>query len=230
MAPAAPHWRRRGMLNRAMFVVRIWRALLIALLTALPGASGAFTVSIAAGTPTTIYLQVGVGTFSGGNYNAGGTPGNNTTINNETVAVAAGAVGNGVAQAMTTDSTAANSFYDGFLFCTATTQLYIGGFYRTSNGGGNTTATVTATVPAALTDGAGHTIPFSQIRWTSSGNADGGAEPFPAASFSAGGVQTVGTIAKNNWAESCWTFSYLNSNVPVAGTYTGRVTYTLSTP
>ena len=105
MAPAAPHWRRRGMLNRAMFVVRIWRALLIALLTALPGASGAFTVSIAAGTPTTIYLQVGVGTFSGGNYNAGGTPGNNTTINNETVAVAAGAVGNGVAQAMTTNST-----------------------------------------------------------------------------------------------------------------------------
>jgi len=43
-------------------------------------------------------------------------------------------------------------------------------------------------------------------------------------------VQTVGTIAKNNWAESCWTFSYLNTTLPVAGTYTGRVTYTLTAP
>jgi len=212
-----------------MLPARTWRTLLVALLTALPGASGAFTISIAAGTPTTIYLQVGVGTFSGGNYNAGGTPQGNTTINNETVAVAAAAVGNGLPQAMTTNSTAANSFYDGFLFCTAGTQLYIGGFYRTLSLS-NAAATVTATVPAALTDGAGDTIAFSQISWTSSGNADSGAEPFPAGTFSAGGVQTVGTIAKNNWAESCWTFSYLNANVPVAGTYTGRVTYTLSTP
>src|SRR5690242_1139244 len=108
--------------------VRIWRTLLVALLTALPAASGAFTVSIVAGTPTTIYLQVGVGTFNGGNYNAGGTPDNNPTINNETVTVSAAAVGNGVQQAMTTNSTAANSFYDGFLFCSAGTQLYIGGF------------------------------------------------------------------------------------------------------
>jgi len=212
-----------------MLPARTWRTLLVALLTALPGASGAFTISIAAGTPTTIYLQVGVGTFSGGNYNAGGTPQGNTTVNNETVAVAAAAVGNGLPQAMTTNSTAANSFYDGFLFCTAGTQLYIGGFYRTLNLS-NAAATVTATVPAALTDGAGDTIAFSQISWTSSGNADSGTEPFPAGTFSAGGVQTVGTIAKNNWAESCWTFSYLNANVPVAGTYTGRVTYTLSTP
>lgn len=213
-----------------MSAVRIWRTLLVALLTALPAAGAAFTVSIAAGTPTTLYLQVGVGTFSGGNYNAGGTPGNNTTINDETVTLAAGAVGTGLKQAMTTNSTAANSFYDGFLFCTAGTQLYIGGFYRTSNGGGNTAATVTATVPAALTDGAGDTIPFSQISWTSSGNGDTGAQPFPAGTFTAGGVQTVGTIGKNNWAESCWTFSYLNTALPVAGTYTGRVTYTLTAP
>lgn len=212
-----------------MLVTRTCRTLLVALLTALPGASGAFTVSIAAGTPTTIYLQVGVGTFSGGNYNAGGTPANNTTINNETVSVAAAVVGNGVTQAMTTNSNAANSFYDGFLFCTAGAQLYIGGFYRTTSLS-NAAATVTATVPAALTDGAGDTIPFSQISWTSSGNGDSGAQPFPAGTFSAGGVQTVGTIAKNNWAESCWTFSYLNATVPVAGTYTGRVTYTLTTP
>ena len=212
-----------------MIVARTWRTLLVALLTALPGASGAFTVSIAAGTPTTIYLQVGIGTFSGGNYNAGGTPGNNPTINNETVTVAAAAVGNGVQQAMTTNSTAANSFYDGFLFCSAGTQLYIGGFYRTLSLS-NAAATVTATVPAALTDGAGDTIAFSQISWTSSGNGDSGAQPFPAGTFTAGGVQTVGTIAKNNWAESCWTFSYLNATVPPAGTYTGRVTYTLSTP
>jgi len=213
-----------------MIAVRIWRALLIALLTAVPMAGGAFTVSIAAGTPTTLYLQVGVGTFTGGNFNAGGLPGTNTTINNETVTLAAGVVGNGVKQAMSTNSNAANSFYDGFAFCTAGTQLYIGGFYRAATGGSNAAATVTATVPAALTDASGNTIAFSQITWTTGGNGDSGAQPFPAGTFTGGGLQTVGTIAKNNWAESCWTFSYLNTTVPAAGTYTGRVTYTLTAP
>ena len=58
----------------------------------------AFTVNITAANPKAIYLQVGVGTFTGGNYNAGGTPGNNTTINTVSVTVPAAAVGNGTAQ------------------------------------------------------------------------------------------------------------------------------------
>ncbi len=64
----------------------------------------AFTVSIAPAAPKSVYLQVGVGGFTG-NYDAGGTPGNNPTVNKDSVSVAAAAVGNGTAQAMTTDST-----------------------------------------------------------------------------------------------------------------------------
>jgi len=101
-------------------------------------------------------------------------------------------------------------------------QLYIGGFFRTT-GATTAAAVVTATVPAALTDMTGDSIPFSQINWTSSGIADPPTEPFPAGTFVSGGVQTVGSMASNTWNESCWTFSYLNTKVAAAGTYTGAV-------
>src|SRR2546429_430450 len=120
------------------------RVLCLALLAPVSHTVCAFTVTIAPAAPKTVYLQVGVGGFTG-NYNAGGTPGNNATVNKESVAVAAAAVGNGTAQAMTTGS-------------------------------------------------------------------------------------TVGAIAQNQWAESCWTFSYGNTTIPAAGTYTGRVLYTLTAP
>ena len=194
--------------------------------TALP--TSAFTVNISAASPRAIYLQVGVGSFAGGNYNAGGTPATNATVNTVSVTVPTNAVGSGVAQTMTTNSTASNSFYDGYAFCNAPAQLYIGGFYRTTGNNGGT-ATLTAASPANLASPAGDTIPFTQIRWTSSGNGDTGAQPFPAGTF-AGGTQTIGTITRNQWAESCHTFSYLNGNFVAAGTYTGRVTYTLSSP
>ena len=187
----------------------------------------AFTVNIAAANPRTIFLQVGVGSFSGGNYNAGGTPANNATVNVVSVTVPAASVGSGVAQAMTTNSTASQSPYDGFVFCNLPGQLYIGGFYRSTTNTG--AATVRATSPANLVNAGGQTIPFNQISWTSSGNGDTGAQPFPAGTF-VGGSQTIGSINRNQWAESCHTFSYANSSVVAAGTYTGRVTYTLSTP
>ena len=195
----------------------------------------AFTATLTPASPKTIYLQIGNGTFTGGNYTPikgngqpSGSPGNNTTINKVTVSVAAASVGNGTAQAMTTDSTAANSFWDGFAFCNLPQQLYIGGFYRTT-GAGTGTISVIATVPVSLTDAAGDTLPFSQISWTSAGNQDTGAEPFPAGSFT-GTTLNVGSIGQNQWAESCWTFSYKNTVVPAAGTYTGRVLYTLAAP
>jgi hypothetical protein len=209
-------------------------ALMIGCLAAADGAS-AFTATLTAAAPKAIYLQIGNGTFTGGNYTPikgngqpSGTPGNNTTINTVSVSVAAASVGNGTAQAMTTDSTAANSFWDGFLFCNLPQQLYIGGFYRTT-GTGTGTISVIATVPTSLTDAAGDTLPFSQISWTSAGNADTGAEPFPAGTFS-GPTLNVGSIGQNQWAESCWTFSYKNTVVPAAGTYTGVVLYTLTAP
>ena len=188
-----------------------------------------FTITISNGPPRTVCLQVGVGGFIG-YYNAGGTPGNNATVNRESVTVAAAAVGNATAQAMTTDSTVGASSYDGFVRCNVPGQLYIGGFYRTPGLGATGSATVTAIVPVALVDASGDILGFAQISWTSGGNGDSGAEPFPAGGFSAGVVQTVGTIAQNQWAESCWTFSYSNTTIPAAGTYAGRVLYTLTAP
>jgi len=89
---------------------------------------------------------------------------------------------------------------------------------------------VTATVPASLVDASGDQIAYSRISWTTGGNGDTGSEPFPAGTFVNGGVQTVGSIAQNQWAESCWTFRYSNTTVPPQGTYTGRVLYTLTAP
>ncbi|MGH8209719.1 MAG: hypothetical protein ACREU6_08995 [Steroidobacteraceae bacterium] len=198
------------------------------LLAVVSGQAPAFTVTLTPAAPLTVYLQVGVGSFTKDYINRG-APQNNATINTESVTVASAVVGNGTAQAMTTNSTAARSYYDGFAYCTVPGQLYIGGFYRTT-GGATAAALVTATVPAALTNATGDLLPFSKIQWTSSGNGDSGAEPFPSASFVSGGVQQVGSMSSNTWNESCWTFSYLNDTVPPAGTYFGVVLYTLSAP
>lgn len=196
----------------------------------------AFTATLNSGAPTIIYLQVGVGTFTpaGSTYNGGGAGAANPTINQVTVTLAGGTVGNGTAQAMASNSGPTNSFFDSFPFCNANT-LYIGGYYRTSTGGHKTTATVTATVPSSLTDAAGDTIPFSQISWTSAGNGDTTAngflpEVFPGGTFVAGGSQSVGSFTQNQWSESCWSFSYANTVTPAGGTYTGRVTYTVTLP
>jgi hypothetical protein len=204
-----------------------------ALLSAVADAAAAYTATLNPASPTTIYLQVGVGGFTG-DYINGGSPENNATVNTVSVTLASTAVGNGTAQAMTTNSTAANSYWDGYLFCSVPAQLYIGGFYRTS-GATTAAAHVTASVPAALINSSGNTIPFSKILWTSSGNGDTTAngflpEVFPAGTFVNGGVQTVGSMASNTWNESCWTFSFSNNTVPAAGTYTGAVLYTMTAP
>ena len=80
-----------------------------------------------------MYLQVGVGSFTN-TYINGGQPGNNTTINTVSATVPAAVVGNGTAQAMTTNSTATLSYWDGYAYCSVPGQLYIGGFYRTTGG------------------------------------------------------------------------------------------------
>jgi hypothetical protein len=199
-----------------------------ALVTAVSGTAAGYTVTLTPAAPLTVYLQVGVGSFTG-DYISGGQPQSNTTINTVSASLPSAVVGNGAAQAMTTNSTAAQSYWDGYTFCSVPGQLYIGGFYRTT---GSTTAAarVTATVPTVLINAGGATIPFSQIQWSTSGNGDSGSEPFPAGTFVNGGVQSVGSMASNTWNESCWTFSYSNSSVPAAGTFTGVVLYTLSAP
>ena len=210
--------------------VRLRREFIGAVCLATASTASAYTALLNPASPQTLYLQIGAGSFTNCyTCNPQGTPGNNSTVNTVSTTVVASAVGNGIAQPMTTDSAVTKSYWDNFTYCTVPGQLYIGGFYRTTSNT-NTVAQVVATVPAALTDAAGDRIPFSQIKWASSGIGDAGAEPFPAGTFVNGGTQNVGSMSSNTWNESCWTFTYLNSKVPAAGTYTGVVTYTMSAP
>lgn len=184
----------------------------------------AFTATISPG-PRAIYLQVGNGSFTGV-YNSGGTPGNNAAVNVVSLTVPAAQVGNGTSLAMTSNSSAAQSFYDGFTFCTVPAQVYIGGFFRLPGSTG--TASLTVNTPLTLTT-AGDSIPFNKISWISSGIGDTGAQPIPSGSFT-GGTQTLASFPVNTWRESCHLFSYLNDQVVGAGTYIGQATYTLSAP
>lgn len=188
-------------------------------------AAHAYLVAIAAG-PRAIYLQVGTGTFTG-TYTAGGTPGDNPTVNTMTATVTAGAVGAGP-QTMTTNSTVANSPYDNFAFCNpGAGQLYVGGFYRTPGIAGN--ATLSVATPPNLVNATGDTIPFSTISWVSGGTGDATAT-VPSGAFTGGANQTLLSLARNNWFESCLTFSYANAQLAPAGTFTGRATYQLVAP
>jgi hypothetical protein len=199
-----------------------------ALLGIAPAGAFAFTATLNTASPKAVYLQVGVGGFSNP-YSAGGQPGNNAAVNTVSLAVPAGALGNGIPQTMTTNSTASRSNWDGYAFCNVPGQIYIGGFYRTA-GGATAAAQVSAIVPAALVDASGDTIPFATIQWSASGNGDSGAEVFPSGGFAGGAVQHVGSMAGNTWNESCWTFSYRNGSIPPGGTFTGTVLYTLASP
>jgi hypothetical protein len=187
--------------------------------------ASAFSVSISPGSHT-VYLQVGVGSFTG-NYATGGSGGTNTTVNTVSVTVPASVVGSGAAQQMSSDSTQSVSFYNGRVFCTPPSQVYIGGYVR--SGAGNPAATLTvATASANLTNATGDSIPFTEISWTASGIGDA-TQAIPSGTFT-GGTQTLANFGTNQWKESCHTFSYANTASVPPGTYTGRATYTLSLP
>ncbi|HEY1136758.1 MAG TPA: hypothetical protein VGE64_04640 [Xanthomonadaceae bacterium] len=209
------------------FRARAFRITLLTLLLALfgIGEAVAFTVTIGTG-PKAAYLRIGDGTMIGGDYRSGGTPADNTTVNQVLVNVPAAAVGNGTIQNMT-GSGRLTSDWDSFAFCN-TGQVYIAAFFRLPTNP-NQSATLRVSTPVNLTSAGGDTIPISQISWTSSGNGDTAAQPFPAGSFT-GGTQTLATLLRNTWAESCHSFSYANAAIRAAGTYDARATYTLATP
>lgn len=186
-------------------------------------AAQAYVITITGG-PRSIYLQVGAGGYTGV-YTSGGRPGNNSTVNVVSVTVPSGVVGSGAPQTMTSNSNVSQSPIDGFVFCNPPSQVYIGAWSRPGPGSG--VATLTVTAPANLTSG-GDAIPFSQISWVMSGNGDTIFQ-FPNGSFT-GGTQVLATFPANTWKEQCMTFSYANTIVPAAGTYSGRATYTLSLP
>lgn len=152
---------------------------------------------------------------------AAGTP------NIVSVTVPAAVLGTGAAQAMTSDSTQANSPFDNFTVCVPPNQVYIGGYLRQPKNTANS-ATLSVTTPATLTNGS-ETIPFTEISWTSTSIGNGGAADIPAGTFN-GGNLFLRTIASNTFVENCHTFSYANTNFVAAGIYAGRATYTLVAP
>lgn len=185
------------------------------LATCLPLAANAWVLAITPG-PQTVYLGIGDSTFNAVN----------ATINVVSVTVPASALGSGVAQAMTSNSAQASSPLDGFVVCVPPAQVYIGGFFRQPA----TTASVAAlqvNTPATLSNGV-NTIPFSQISWSSTalGNA---AADIPAGTFN-GGTLFLRNFGSNNYVENCHTFSYANTNIVADGIYTGRATYTITSP
>jgi len=198
------------------------RAALFGAIALIAPPSGAFVIEISPGNPVQLYLQVGTGSFSGF-YGSGGTPQSNPTVNVVSVTVPSAALLSGADQQMISDSAQAISFYDGRAFCGPPDEVYIGGFFRRP-GRPPQSAVLSVTMPPALVSPTGQTIPFSQIRWTSSG-----LDAVPDGRFIDGGTQFIANFFRNTWRESCLTFYYLNDPA-AAGTYTGRVTYTLTAP
>lgn len=209
-----------------MTPVRATTAVLLLAALAGAGEAHAYVVNINSG-DRAVYLRVGDGRFSG-RYSSGGTPLAGGAISRVAVTVPAAQVGNGTSQPMTANGRT-TSDWDGYQFCNSG-QLYVGGFFRRPGTPTNSYAVLTVTAPATLTNANGDTIPISEISWTSSGNGDGPGQPVPGGSFQ-GGQQTLASdFLRNTWRESCLSFRYANSQIVGAGTYTARVTYTLTAP
>ena len=215
-----------------MTVRDIAKQLLLVALVALPPVSQAYVTNITNQNPRAVYLRVGDGVMTGGTYANGGTPGIGGAVAIVQADVPVANIGNGTPVLMTTpNNPRLTSDWDNFAFCNAG-QVYVGGFYRSGNGGGggaNNAARLSYTAPAALVNATGQVIPMSQISWTSSGNGDTGAQPIPASTFVAGQNQLT-TFPRNTWRESCLTFRYANQNLVASGTYQATVAFTLSQP
>jgi hypothetical protein len=196
------------------------------LITALAPVSALAFIATISNSPASLYLQVGIGNVSGNTFAAGGIPGNNATINRVTATVPAAILGAGAVD-MTTDSPITRSPYDDFPFCAIPSQVYVGGFFRSGNNTASN-ATLAATAPVALVNATGDTIAFNTISWVSGGSGD--ATPtIPSGAFT-GATQNLLSITRNNWFESCLRFTYANNQLVPAGTFNGRVRYTLTAP
>jgi hypothetical protein len=74
-----------------------------------------------------------------------------------------------------------------------------------------------------MSNGAGGTIPLNQISWAATGN-------FSSGTFNNSAAQLLDTFSGSGNRKGTYSFSYANVNYYAAGTYNGRVTYTLSSP
>jgi len=191
-------------------------------------AAHAWSLSVTSGARR-LFLHVGNGALSGGSGTLNGTVGTSGIVNTVEVSVPGAQLGNGTALAMSSNSTQNISLYgDGNNTCpTPASQVMVGAGFRRNSG--NASATLTVASPANLTNAGGDTIPFSQISWTVAAPGSGVPNVIAAGTFN-GGTLTLATVPGNTYLENCHTFSYANSAVRAAGTYNGRVTYTLAAP
>jgi len=81
---------------------------------------------------------------------------------------------------------------------------------------------LTADSSTPLEDGAGNTIPFSEIGWVGTGG-------MPSGNFSSAADQVIMATSASNF-KAAMSFYYSNILYVPSGVYTSRVTYTLSSP
>ena len=164
-----------------------------------------------------LHLQVGTG------GNGAQVMPVNPTVDVVSVTVPAAALGNSASQVMSTSNPNTIDPYPPVsLTCSDGRQVLVSAIARVPFGVANATLTVNSSVP--LTNASGVSLPFSQISWASS---DGS---IPSGTFNTGAAQTLLNMTTSRQYESCHTFSYANTGIVAAGTYRGRVTYTLSMP
>ena len=165
--------------------------------------------------PKVLYLRVGTGSTY-----TGATPSLTSvaTIDTVTFSPAAGTVGNGTAVAGT----------GGDLNNGVETAAIV------SNYG---SVTLTATSTGALSDGAGDTIPYTQITTTSAALTSATALPAPVLSnTTSNSVVLTAPASKLITEDAKWTFGYANTVTAPAGTYgattanNGQITYTATMP
>ena len=194
-------------------------ALLMAAGMLVTSAAQAWTLSVGAASRR-VFLHVGNGSAEA----------NNGTINRVEVSLTGAALIGGAPQPMTTNSTQSRSLWgDGYTTCpNPASQIMIGASYRRTNSG-PASATLSVSSPPNLTSASGDTIPFSEIGWSVSAPGSTTPNVIPAGNFN-GAQQTLATIAANTYIENCHSFTYANSAARAAGTYDGRVTYTLTSP
>lgn len=208
---------------------RVASACLVMMCAATTTEANAWSLSITSGARR-LFLHVGNGSLSGQPGTLNGNTGNSGIVNTVRADPTVTELVSGAVVPMTSNSTQSTSLYgSGRVICpTPSSQVLIGAGYRRNNSTADAILSVSS--PTALTDSStGEIIPITQISWSVS--APGSPEPgvIPAGTFT-GGVQTLTTVPGNTYIENCHTFSYANSALRAAGTYTGQVTYTLSSP
>lgn len=182
-----------------MMMRRLTRSLAILIAFAACGAEASLVV--VANAPTRVSLRVG---------SAGGV------VDRVTFAVPAANVGNGTTVTGTVAASAG---------CGAN-QVLIDAEARAAPANSRT-ATLSVDTSTALTDGAGNSIPFNNIAWTSSGFAP---TTIGSGTFAGAAGQTLATWQNSRRNRACLSFRYLNSQIFSAGTYDGRARFTVVMP